>query len=638
MKKYLVQILFQSLLGVFLLPGMIKTPQESEKVILISLAQPGEGETFYAGPSSLLYNIPIQGWVESDLYHSEEVKVILEIFQNSKLVNTQKIYADSSGEYDFYATVNPEGSTENFPATQADCSSYCHYLSELILPAGEITLKLTAEDPAGNQDRLERNIIVDRSDYIYIPLQITLDDSQISDRSLKNIPVTASTRLYMWRSRHFVASTDDHGIAEIRIEALAEAPTHYWLQVEPSIVDGVLYYSEAPVEVNLLPGATSGSSVKLNVKARTGKINGKILGIDKPLDSSAHVLAIRQTDGLFYSEKLSSQGDFVFDDIPLDDYIIVPDLDEDYANNQGVVPETKTINLIESPTASIEFKMSDVSGYALQGEVKGDDSQALPFAWITNEELSITQKVMIDTGKFQIHELPSNPLILIVNAPGYYSRAYSLKSSEDQSQTLSPVLVRQPDTKSISWGTGEIIVPSENIIEVDENRIEFRQGWLWGYNHQASEITIRHNAGDIVLVDGRFAFESLPNRTTWLYILEGNATIHPANNLSAVTVNAGEMVSLIQNRMPIPIPIDQTVVMALHSGMDETSPSVWEPTLNARIRDHLTRIGVNSVQIITFITYGLILISIVGFPFIALYLKLRRQKRLLNEENNETKQ
>ena len=441
----------------------------------------------------------------------------------------------------------------------------------------------------------------------------------------------------MWRSRHFIASTDDQGVAEIRIEALAEAPTRYWLQVEPSVVDGVLYYSEEPVEVHLPPGATSGSSVTLNVKTRTGRINGKILGIDRPLDSSARVLAIRQSDGLFYSEKISLQGDFVFDDIPLDNYIIVPDLNENYTNNQGFIPEAEAINLIESPTASIEFEKADVSGYVLQGEVKGGDDQALPFVWITNEELSITQRVMIN-GKFRIHGLPSKSMIIIVNAPGYYSRAYSLKSSEDQSQTLSPKLVRQPDTKSISWGTGEIIAPSESIIEVDENRIEFRQGWLWGYNHQASEITIRHALGDIVLMNGRFVFESLPNRTTWLYILEGNATIHPANSLPSVTVNAGEMVSLIQNRMPIPIPIDQTVVRALHSGTDKSLPPAWEPTLNARIRDHLTRIGVNSVQIITFITYGLILISIVGFPFIALYLKLRRQKQLLNEENNETRQ
>jgi hypothetical protein len=107
--------------------------------------------------------------------------------------------------------------------------------------------------------------------------------------------------------------------------------------------------------------------------------------------------------------------------------------------------------------------------------------------------------------------------------------------------------------------------------------------------------------------------------------------------MPSVTVNAGEMVSMTTDRSPIPIPIDRAVVMALHSGIDNSSASIWEPTLNARIRDYLARIGVNSVQIITFITYGLILISFVGFPFVALYLKLRGRKQLMNEENDDTR-
>lgn len=637
MKKSLVQVLFQSLLSVMLLPGVIRTPQESEKAIIISLVRPGEGETFYAGPSTLLYNIPIHGWVESDLYRSEEIKVVLTIFQNSALVSTHEIYADSSGEYKIYATVNPEGSTENFSAIQADCASYCHYLSELVLPAGEMTLKLTAVDPAGNQDSLERHIIVDRSDYAYVPLQIILEDSRSSGRALQNVPVTASTWLYMWRSRHFITSTDDQGKAAIRIEALAESPTHYKLRVEPSIVNGVLYYSDELVDVVLPPGATSGPPVTLDVKTRMGRINGKIQGIDESLISSVQVLAIRQSDGLFYSEGISSQGDFVFDDIPLYEYIIVPDLDDGQASVQGFVPKAEAINLVASPTASIEFTKADIAGNVLRAEVKGDDNQLLPFAWATNEDSSITQMVMINSGGFEIHGLPSQSMTFIVNAPGYYSRAYTLNPSSDESQTLSSVLVRQPDTRSISWGNGEIVVPPESVVEVSENRIRFRQGWLWGYTQQASEITIQHESANIVLAQGRFAFESLPNRKNWFYLIEGDATIHPTNGMSPVKINAGEMVTLIRNTAPVPIPMNQIVITVLHPGIDESSQSVWEPSLSARIRDYIARVGVGSVQLVTFITYGLILISIVGFPLMALYLRIIRRKQMNNEENNETK-
>lgn len=636
MKKSLIQVLFQSMLSVILLPGIIRAPQQSEKTVAISLARPGEGETFYAGPSTLLYNIPIHGWVESDLYRSEEIKVVLTIFQNSALVSTHEVYADSSGEYEIYATVNPAGSTENFSAIQADCASYCHYLSELVLPAGEMTLKLTAVDPAGNQDSLERHIIVDRSDYAYIPLQIILEDSRSSGRALQNVPVTASTWLYMWRSRHFIASTDDQGKAAIRIEALAESPTHYKLRVEPSVVDGVLYYSDELVDVVLPPGATSGPPVTLDVRTRMGRIIGKVQGIDESLISSIQVLAIRQSDGLFYSEGISSQGNFVFDDIPLYEYIIVPDLDDGQASDQGFIPETKTIDLVESPTAEIEFTKTDVVGNVLRGEVKEDDGKALPFAWVTNENPSLTQRVMITTGEFEIHELPSQSMTFIVNAPGYYSRAYTLNPSSDKSQTLSSVLVRQPDAKSILWGNGEIVVPPESVVEVSENRIRFRQGWLWGHTRQASEVIIQHESANIILSHGRFAFESLPNRKNWFYLIEGDAMIHPTNGMPPVRVNAGEMVTLIWNTAPVPISIDQTVITVLHSGIDESSQSVWEPSLNARIRDNIARVGINGVQLVTFITYGLILISIVGFPFMALYLRITRRNKMINEENDET--
>jgi hypothetical protein len=638
MKKPLMRVFFQSLLSVMLLPGVIGTPQENEKGIAIGLVRPSEGETFYAGPSSLLYNIPIHGWVESDFYRFEEIKVVLEIFQNSELVSIQEAYADASGVFEFYATVNPEGSSENFPATQADCSSYCHYLSEIVLPAGEMTLKLTAVDPVGNQNSLERHIIVDRSDYAYIPLRVTLDNSQVSNRALENIPVTASTWLYLWRSRHFIASTDGDGTAEIRIEALAQSPTQYWIKVEPTIVDGVLYYSEKPVEVFLAPGATSSSPVNLDVKTRSGKINGKLLGIDKSLVSSARILAIRQSDGLYYSEEISPQGDFVFDDIPLHEYMIVPELDGGHVSPQGFIPEAETINLIESPSASIEFTKTPMTGYILQGEIKADDNQTLPFAWVTNEELAMAQRVKISNSGFEIYGLPSQYLTFIVNAPGYYSRAYTLNPSSDESQALSPMLVRQPDTRIIPWGSGEIIVPPESAVEVRENNIRFQQGWLWGYTIQESEITIQHDFADIILTGGSFAFESLPNSKNWFYLFEGNATIYPLNGTSPVKVKAGEMVTLIQHTAPVPVVIDQTVVDALHSGLDETSQPVWEPTLGARIRDSIARVGIGGVQLVTFITYGLILISIVGFPLVTLYLRVRRRNQMINEENNERKQ
>ena len=625
MNRSLVPFLFQSLLSVIFLPGLLRAPQKSEEVITIDLARPGEGETFYAGPSSLLYNIPIHGWVESELYPYEEIKVVLAIYQASELVSNQETYLNSDGTYEFYATVNPEGSTENFPATQADCSSYCHYLSEIVLPAGDMTIALTAIDPDGNQDNLERHITVDRSDYAYIPLQIVLADSDSSDYALKNIPVTAATRVYMWRSRHSVASTDADGQVEVRVEALSESPTHYWLQVEPSVVDGVLYYSEEPVEVTLPPGAESAPSLVLSVSTETGSIKGEVVGVDETLLPSARVLAIRLNDGFFYSTNISRQGDFVFDPIPLGEYRIVPDL-VGQSYRQEFIPQVETVDLIENPAVSIEFAKTEVDSHGVQGDIRGEDNQRLPFAWVTSEELPLSQQVLANSGEFEIQGLPKKTITFIVNAPGYYSRAYNLASSPEQWQSLSPVLTRRPETVSIPWGTGEIVVPPESSVEVDGSHIKFERGWLWGHNSQEVEIAIHHESADIVMMHGRFAFENLPNRNNWLYLMEGSAIVYPTNGMPSVTVNAGEMITLIKNKMPIPIPMDQVVITTLDTDTNGSVQPVWEPTLSARIRDSLATVGVNSAQFITFITYGLILTSIVGFPFLALYFRYKMAK------------
>ena len=120
-------------------------------------------------------------------------------------------------------------------------------------------------------------------------------------------------------------------------------------------------------------------------------------------------------------------------------------------------------------------------------------------------------------------------------------------------------------------------------------------------------------------------------------MLEGEAVIQPTHGQPSITIHAGEMVTFLQNKRPVPIPIDPAVVNALHGQGDPSSQPVWEPTLGARIWDRMARIGVGSVQMVTFITYGLILISIVGFPFAALYLSLTRQKKPKSKEKHGSK-
>lgn len=601
-------------------------PEQSEKELIINLVRPSEGETFYAGPSSLLYNIPIHGWVKSSLYSPEEIKVILEIYQDSILVATQEKYADADGNYEFFATVNPEGSTANFPATEADCGSYCHYLTEIVLPAGHITLSLTVIDPAGNQDRIERHCIVDRSTYAKISVQIVIKGSQLSDPPLEDIPVTATTRLYLWRSRTFSTTTDDHGKAVLRTEALAEAPTRYWVKVEPSIVNGVLYYSEEPVEVILAPGAISGSTITLEIRNVIGRISGFIEGMDQADAPPGRVLAIRIADGSYYTERISQQGRFLFDDIPLDEYLVFPALDT-WDPSFGFLPETELINLRESQTASINFEIAELDGYSLQGEVRDENSQLLPFASISTIDQITTQRVALESSIYKITGIPTQQATFYVNSPGYYSEAFTLNLSAGQINSIDPVLNRQPDTKVIPWGNGEIIVPPESILEWNENRIGFRQGWLWGNNQQPSEFQVQLEKTEIVLNQGRFAIESLPNKMSWFYQFEGDSTIYPADGSKSITIKAGEMIALFQNKTLDPILMDQEVISALQTESYNSPPPAWKPTFSAQLSDRFEQLGVGSAQVITLVTYGFIFLAVIVIPFGAIYTWAKRRKK-----------
>jgi hypothetical protein len=253
------------------------------------------------------------------------------------------------------------------------------------------------------------------------------------------------------------------------------------------------------------------------------------------------------------------------------------------------------------------------------------------------EAPALSQPVNLSSSSFVIAGLPARKINFVVSAPGYYSRAFRWDTSSGQLEAQIPQLVLRPETVQIEWGDGEIIIPPESFYELGENRIAFKQGRIWGTTQQASPITIQYEDADILLSQGSFAFESLPNRKNWLYVFDGSVEIHFNNGRPAVRVNPGEMVTFRQEVAPIPIPIRQVVVTALKIGIDDADEPVWEPSLGARIRDGIALIGVSGIQVVTFITYGLILITIVIFPLITLYLWLFRREKPIEEEKNGTK-
>jgi hypothetical protein len=57
--------------------------QAQSETLGIVIEWPNEGETLYAGPSSLLYKIPVKGRVHSNVFNNDEIEVQLKIFKGT---------------------------------------------------------------------------------------------------------------------------------------------------------------------------------------------------------------------------------------------------------------------------------------------------------------------------------------------------------------------------------------------------------------------------------------------------------------------------------------------------------------------------------------------------------------------------
>lgn len=575
--------------------------------LMISLTRPWEGETFYAGPSSLQYNFPVSGWVVSQSHDPRDVEVRLDVIQGQTVVSTLTTQPVADGSFAVYLTVNPEGSQWVFPSELLACADACHYQTELALPPGQVLLHITATDPAGNQVVVERRITIDRADYASVPVQVIVDGA--AERSIANIPVKASAWLYMWRARYTLAATDETGLALIRVEALSEAPTQYVVRVEPSVVDGVLYESVQPVAVTLLPGATSTPVLTLHIRGQTGQIVGRLSGIT----DSVPIRAIHLPDGAYYLTQTTTTGAFAFSDIPIGRYYLVAEAGALAA--LGLSNEGQILNLANSPQAAVSISTVPLVGTRLQGVVQDKAGAPLPFAWVTLDQTGRGKPVDPDSGSWSFWDVPPQSKTVVVSAPGFYSQAYAFAAAANPNSPLVFNLTQRPETRHLTWGTGEIIVPPESQAAVTDEHIRLDTGWLWGSGQSQRPLTLQTASAVISIQSGTFALERLPGQSTWLYMFEGEADVQTADDAQlGVSVSANSMMILSDNEELIPVPFDAAVAAALHPGSTSPLLPAWEPALGAQLRDRVALMGINAAQFITLITYLMVLVSLFIIP------------------------
>ncbi len=600
----------------------VGVPQGTRELGVV-ISTVGNSEHYKSAP--IITAIPIGGQVYYAGGSSADIKVILEIWTETNHVTTLTTYPQDDGNFSFNVNIGSDENELDVPIEQRTCI-YCHSdnnIKQPYMPAGEVRLVVKAQAPDGIQASDERWIVVDRSQMI--PASVLVVD-EYSGKPVPGITVQARTRLYKWQARQFAAQSDINGRALLHIESLSQTPTIYKIQVDPTLVDGVMYEGVEPVEMTIHPEATATSEITLHVRVSNGKIDGNVNRIGVfPLPSALQVWAVRVSDGVSFKTTVTEHGAFVFDDLPVDKYLITTDL---YALAfQGFYLKGKIIDLRVSSMAAVNLDLEHLKGQRLDGVVRDSNHQTIPFAWINVDKSDSSGEVIPESGNYVISDLPAGKLIVNVSAPGYYSQVHLFDPNSKQIPQVDFALVKRPETQSMSWGNGVVTIPPESMVKLDGEQIVFEQGWLWGSSSQAPTLLIQYGQMKIAISSGRFALISLPNQGAWLYLFEGDANIRSASFPAPVKINSGYMVALIDNSLPEPFQFNAIVGSALHGNNGVPITPIWQPDLKAKIFDGLTRLGISVAELITFITYAFITILVIALPLVGLYIYLGRRRK-----------
>jgi len=230
-------------------------------------------------------------------------------------------------------------------------------------------------------------------------------------------------------------------------------------------------------------------------------------------------------------------------------------------------------------------------------------------------------------GSFTLNGMTPEYASLTVLAPGYYSQIRQVDPGVD-AEALIFELKRRPDTISLPWGDGEIIIPSESTTGITAEEITLSNGWIWGKTKSGEPKQIHLADKTISLAGGKFAVEYLSAMGRgWLVVLEGEALLSGANMVETVPVSAGQMTLLMEGRTPGPIPYDAVVLAALRGDESGLVQAVPEPTLMDRVREQIARAGMGTAQVLTLVTYAFILVSLILIPLLGLYSFIRKSRK-----------
>jgi hypothetical protein len=308
-------------------------------------------------------------------------------------------------------------------------------------------------------------------------------------------------------------------------------------------------------------------------------------------------------------------------EVPIDQYLIT--VDAGRLASSGFRLENQPVDLAQTIEANVELPLEKIEPGIVRTRVQDSEGRLLPFAWISLEKEGSTHQLPPGAGTLEIYDLPELDQPAIASAPGYFSQAAVL--SPDSNDNTEINLAIRPETLLIPWGDGLITLPPESVFEQHGLDIQFDRGWLWGEGGGEQPLIIYMPGAVITIEQGKFALENIPGKTPWLYVWDGEANIALSESGESISVASNQMVAITEKGKPNPVTLDPVVTAAVQPGSLRPFDPVWQPGLRAQMRDRLALIGIGTAQLITFITYLLVFLSIILFPLYWVYSSYRKR-------------
>ncbi|MBK8021549.1 MAG: carboxypeptidase regulatory-like domain-containing protein [Chloroflexi bacterium] len=524
------------------------------------ITSPGEGETFYSAPQRFLLSMPITGQVFSrgNPVDPATVEVTLELFGASGEHYETTTRLDDKGFFTSRASMLERDLA--LPANDAHMDETCGACHQshvpLTLPLDVTHLVVTVRAEDGRTAQVTRTLRFDHSSYQ--PMVVTVDGLP----GTAPVEVSATTRVYNWRRRTFLAAVSD-GQASLSVERLIFADLVYEVSLVPIVVEGTLYTAPTQ-EVVVRPGEMP-PAVTLTARETRGSIAGRVVRGASNEAMAAVVVVLNIATGEGVSASTDDEGRFAFADLPVTEHLLL-------ARTPSGFHLPQRLDLLAAPETETTIHFTPAGGSTLKVRVLCD-GVPLPFAEAEVSGLPVAHADPL-TGVVELEAVPSEGALAVeIAAAG----CYGVVLDSDSRDLGDVALTLRPDTTIVERGGWKLTVPAATQLVEQDDGFTLESGVVWGL---AGDTSLR--VGEFVLrgPGAYFALERVGASFPRLYVREGEMLAFRDGWDEPVPVTTGQ-VMVLSDPAARPVDLVSGAGPLLRADAGSVSPFVAAPSPEA---------------------------------------------------------